>query len=126
MFEVLDSAVPVACWSCSVAHNESTLFCPNCSKIQPPVGGNYYSVFSLEPRLNVDLTALEEELHRQRAGTAMESASLKPAALAVPAALLENRQPLIEGLPVLSIEDENTKASHNLLTDQGEDDSQSS
>jgi molecular chaperone HscB len=64
MFEVLDSAVPVACWSCSVAHNESTLFCPNCSKIQPPIGGNYYSVFSLEPRLNLDLTALEQEFHR--------------------------------------------------------------
>jgi len=64
MFEVLDSAVPVACWSCSVAHNESTLFCPNCSKIQPPIGGNYYSVFSLEPRLNLDLAALEQEFHR--------------------------------------------------------------
>jgi molecular chaperone HscB len=64
MFEVLDSAVPVACWSCSVAHNESTLFCPNCSKIQPPIGGNYYSVFSLEPRLNLDLAALENEFHR--------------------------------------------------------------
>jgi molecular chaperone HscB len=64
MFEVLDSAVPVACWSCSVAHNESTLFCPQCSKIQPPTGGNYYSVFSLEPRLNIDLAALENEFHR--------------------------------------------------------------
>ena len=64
MFEVLDSAIPVACWSCSVAHNESTLFCPNCSKIQPPIGGSYYSVFSLEPRLNLDLTALEQEFHR--------------------------------------------------------------
>jgi len=64
MFEVLDSAVPVACWSCSVAHNESTLFCPHCSKIQPPIGGNYYSVFSLEPRLNLDLAALEQEFHR--------------------------------------------------------------
>ena len=64
MFQVLDSAVPVACWSCSVAHNESTLFCPHCSKIQPPIGGNYYSVFSLEPRLNVDLAALETEFHR--------------------------------------------------------------
>jgi len=64
MFEVLDSAVPVACWSCSVAHNESTLFCPHCSKIQPPIGGNYYSVFSLELRLNLDLAALEQEFHR--------------------------------------------------------------
>ena len=64
MLSVLDSAVPVECWSCSVAHNEFTLFCPHCSKIQPPPGGNYYSVFGLEPRLNLDLAALEREFHR--------------------------------------------------------------
>ena len=64
MLKVLESAVPVACWSCAVAHNESTLFCPHCSKIQPPIGGNYFSVFSLEPRLNLDLAALETEFHR--------------------------------------------------------------
>ncbi len=64
MLKVLDSAVPIACWSCSVAHNESTLFCPHCSKIQPPPGADYFSVFSLEPRLNIDLPALEQEFHR--------------------------------------------------------------
>ncbi len=64
MLKVLDSAVPVECWSCSVAHNDSTLFCPHCSKIQPPPGGDYFSVFSLEPRLNLDLLALENEFHR--------------------------------------------------------------
>lgn len=65
MLKVIESAVPVSCWSCSVAHNPSTLFCPNCSKIQPPTGGNYYSVFSLEPSLNINLAALEHEFHRQ-------------------------------------------------------------
>jgi molecular chaperone HscB len=64
MLKVLDSAVPVACWSCSVAHNESILFCPNCSKIQPPTVGDYFTVFSLEPKLNLDLSALEHEFHR--------------------------------------------------------------
>jgi molecular chaperone HscB len=64
MLKVIDTAVPVACWSCSVAHNEVTLFCPHCSKIQPPSGGDYFSVFGLEPRLNVDLSALEQEFHR--------------------------------------------------------------
>jgi molecular chaperone HscB len=64
MLKVLDSAVPVACWSCSVAHNESTLFCPHCSKIQPPPGGDYFSVFGLEQKLNLDLAALEHEFHR--------------------------------------------------------------
>jgi molecular chaperone HscB len=62
--KVLDSAVPVACWSCSVAHNDATLFCPHCSRIQPPPGGDFYSVFGLEPKLNLDLPALETEFHR--------------------------------------------------------------
>ncbi len=64
MLKAIDTAVPVACWSCSVAHNESTLFCPHCSKIQPPPGGDYFSVFGLEPRLNLDLQALEHEFPR--------------------------------------------------------------
>jgi molecular chaperone HscB len=63
-FKVLDSAVPVSCWACSVGHIDSTLFCPHCSKIQPPPGGDYFSVFGLKPRLNLDLTALETEFHR--------------------------------------------------------------
>jgi molecular chaperone HscB len=64
MLKIVEPAVPVACWSCSVAHNESTLFCPHCSKIQPPPGGDYFSVFGLEKKLNLDLTALETEFHR--------------------------------------------------------------
>jgi molecular chaperone HscB len=64
MFKMLDSAVPVACWSCSIGHNDSTLFCPHCSKIQPPPGGDYFSVFGMEPKLNLDLAELEHEFHR--------------------------------------------------------------
>ncbi|HEX3893853.1 MAG TPA: Fe-S protein assembly co-chaperone HscB [Terracidiphilus sp.] len=64
MLKVIESAVPVACWSCSVARNESTLFCPHCSKIQPPPGGNYFSVFGLVPRLDLDLGMLEHEFHK--------------------------------------------------------------
>ena len=63
MLKVLEPAVPVACWSCSVAQNETTLFCPHCSKIQPPPGGDYFSVFGLEPRLNLDLAVLERAFH---------------------------------------------------------------
>jgi molecular chaperone HscB len=64
MLKVIENAVPVSCWSCSVAHNESTLFCPDCSKIQPPTAGDFFSVFGLEHRLNIDLAALEQEFHR--------------------------------------------------------------
>jgi molecular chaperone HscB len=64
MLKVIESAVHVPCWSCSVAHNELTLFCPHCSKIQPPLSGNYFAVFGLAPQLNLDLAALETEFHR--------------------------------------------------------------
>ncbi len=64
MLNVLDSAVPVECWSCSIGRSTTTLFCPHCSKIQPPSGGNYFTVFSLTPHLNIDLPALETEFHR--------------------------------------------------------------
>jgi len=64
MLKVLNSAVPVACWACSIGHTESTLFCPHCSKIQPPPGGDFFSVFSLKAQLNIDLAALEHEFHR--------------------------------------------------------------
>ena len=64
MMKVLDSAVPIACWSCSIGHNDSTLFCPHCSKIQPPPGGDYFQVFGLERRFTIDLSALEHEFHR--------------------------------------------------------------
>ena len=64
MLKVIDSAIPVDCWSCAVAHNESTLFCPHCSKIQPPPGGDYFSVFSLVPKLDLDLGMLEHQFHK--------------------------------------------------------------
>ena len=64
MLKVLDSAVPVACWSCAVAHNDATLFCPHCSKIQPPPGGDYFSVFGLVPQLDLDLGMLEHQFHK--------------------------------------------------------------
>jgi molecular chaperone HscB len=60
----VESAAPVACWSCSVAHDELELFCPHCGKIQPPSGGDYFSVFGLVPRLDLDLGMLEHEFHK--------------------------------------------------------------
>jgi len=64
MLKVIDSAVPVACWSCNVAHNASTLFCPHCSKIQPAAAGDYFSVFSLVPMLDLDLGMLQHQFHK--------------------------------------------------------------
>ena len=64
MLKVIDSAVPIACWSCSIGHNDSTLFCPHCSKIQPPPGGDFFQVFDLPRGFQIDLPALEHEFHR--------------------------------------------------------------
>jgi molecular chaperone HscB len=64
MLKVVDSAVPIACWSCSIGHNDSTLFCPHCSKIQPPPGGDFFQVFDLPRGFQIDLPALEHEFHR--------------------------------------------------------------
>lgn len=64
MLNGMDSAAPAACWSCSVAQNESKLFCPHCGRIQPPPGGDYYAVFGMEPRLEIELGSLEREFHR--------------------------------------------------------------
>jgi molecular chaperone HscB len=64
MLKVTDSAVPVACWSCSAPVDGLALFCSNCGRIQPPPTGEYFSIFGLEPRLKLDLAALEREFHR--------------------------------------------------------------
>jgi molecular chaperone HscB len=64
MLKIVDSAVPISCWSCSIGPIDSTLFCPHCSKIQPPPGGDFFRVFGLERRFDIDLSTLEHEFHR--------------------------------------------------------------
>jgi molecular chaperone HscB len=64
MLKTIESAIPVPCWSCALVQEEAQLFCPQCNKIQPPPGGNYFSVFSLVPRLDLDLGMLEHQFHK--------------------------------------------------------------
>ena len=64
MLKVVDNAIPIDCWSCSVSQTTPTLFCPHCSKIQPPSRGDYFSVFGLVPALNLDLGELEHQFHK--------------------------------------------------------------
>ena len=64
MSNLVDSAIPVACWSCHVAQNDLTLFCSHCSKIQPTAAGDFFQVFGLERSFQVDLEALESTFHR--------------------------------------------------------------
>src|ERR1700749_4905968 len=60
----VEVAAPLACWSCSFTHDELKLFCPHCGKIQPPLGGDYFSVFGLVPMLDLDLGMLEHQFHK--------------------------------------------------------------
>src|SRR4029077_7945218 len=51
------------CWSCNAATGGAH-FCPACGKIQPlPRGANYFAVFGLPQKLNLDLGALEQRFH---------------------------------------------------------------
>src|SRR5438270_7730473 len=50
-----------SCWSCGsmrAAH-----FCGSCGKVQPPFPVDYFSFFGLEPKLNLDVAALEKEFY---------------------------------------------------------------
>jgi molecular chaperone HscB len=50
-----------SCWSCGsmrAAH-----FCESCGKVQPPAPSDYFSFFGLQPKLNVDLAALEKDFY---------------------------------------------------------------
>jgi molecular chaperone HscB len=60
----MPDALKITCWSCTIPHDPSALFCPACGKIQPPPSASYFQVFGLEPRFQIDLSALEAEFHR--------------------------------------------------------------
>ncbi len=60
----ITTAASAACWACSAQLEAAALFCAQCGKIQPPSGGNFFAVFELVPRLNLDLGMLEHQFHR--------------------------------------------------------------
>jgi molecular chaperone HscB len=64
MLKILDTTVPIACWSCSAGQVDSTLFCPYCRKILPPPGGDFFQVLGLDRGFQIDLPALEQEFYR--------------------------------------------------------------
>jgi molecular chaperone HscB len=58
------TSAPTVCWSCLAPLGAGSLFCDQCSKIQPPHTVNYFSVFGLVPMLNLDLGILEHQFHK--------------------------------------------------------------
>ena len=64
MSTTLTTSAPATCWSCSAALGESPLLCVACGKVQPPAGLDYFQVFALSRKLEIDLPGLEREFHR--------------------------------------------------------------
>ena len=53
------------CWSCAAEIEEQRLFCDFCGKIQPPAPDpNYFAIFGLPRKLNLDITALERDFYK--------------------------------------------------------------
>jgi molecular chaperone HscB len=58
-------SVSTACWSCSTPLSGAPLFCPACGKIQPLSADlDYFAVFALPRKLNIEFTALERSFYR--------------------------------------------------------------
>ena len=52
------------CWSCGQEVAEGQPFCASCGKIQRPQQANYFAVFGLPPKLDLDVQALEKQFYR--------------------------------------------------------------
>jgi len=58
------TGVPLSCWNCT-AIVESTVFCPECRRIQPaPPAGDYFTMFGLPRKLRIDPADLEQRFHQ--------------------------------------------------------------
>ena len=57
-------SAPAACWACHTVLANAALVCPQCGKIQPPKPSDYFQVFSLDRKLQIDVPSLEREFHR--------------------------------------------------------------
>lgn len=57
-------STPAKCWSCGQQGEDGQPFCVSCGKVQPPRQNNYFDMFNLPPRLDLDLAALEKQFYR--------------------------------------------------------------
>jgi molecular chaperone HscB len=64
MTQSTTSSTAEVCWACSAPLTQSALLCPACGKIQPPSQADYFQVFGLPRKLEIDAAALEREFHR--------------------------------------------------------------
>lgn len=56
--------VPTACWSCAAPQSHTQLICSSCGKVQPVAQADYFEVFALPRKLNIDLKQMERDFYR--------------------------------------------------------------
>jgi molecular chaperone HscB len=57
-------SAPAKCWSCGEDVADGQPFCGSCGKVQPPRQADYFGMFSLPPKLNLDVQALEKQFYQ--------------------------------------------------------------
>jgi molecular chaperone HscB len=57
-------SAPAKCWSCGEEVADGQPFCGSCGKVQPPQQADYFAMFGLPPKLNLDVQALEKQFYR--------------------------------------------------------------
>jgi molecular chaperone HscB len=57
-------SAPAKCWSCGQEVADGQPFCSSCGKVQPPHQAEYFAMFGLPPKLDLDVQALEKQFYR--------------------------------------------------------------
>jgi molecular chaperone HscB len=57
-------SAPAKCWSCGHEVADGQPFCAACGKVQPPRQADYFAMFGLPPKLELDVQALEKQFYR--------------------------------------------------------------
>jgi molecular chaperone HscB len=55
---------PAKCRSCGQEVADGQPFCASCGKVQPPHQADYFGMFGLPPKLDLDVQALEKQFYR--------------------------------------------------------------
>jgi molecular chaperone HscB len=57
-------SAPAKCWSCGQQVADGQPFCASCGKVQHPQKANFFAMFGLPPKLDLELPALEKQFYR--------------------------------------------------------------
>src|ERR1700761_9858575 len=57
-------SAPANCWSCGQTVAGGQPFCSACGKVQPAKQADYFAIFGLPPKLDLDVQALEKQFYR--------------------------------------------------------------